>query len=73
MRKKSGRRKMFWGLFLDACGVFQNIYLWPGEKNDRNMCFRGRFVEGPKATKKEVLLGFLQCFIAFNRKAASVI
>ena len=25
MRKKSGRCKMFWGLFLDACRVFQDV------------------------------------------------
>ena len=50
-QQKSGRCKMFWGVFQDVWGL------------EQKMCF---FVEVPEAEKQWVLLVFLQCFIAFN-------
>ena len=62
---------MFWGLILDASGVFQNVCGL--ERKMMKNVLQGRFVEGPEAAKKGGLLAFLQCFIAFNRKAAFMI
>ena len=43
--------------------------LWPGEKNGEKCTSGGDLLKGLRLRKKGVLLAFLQCFIAFNRKA----